>query len=141
MSGKKQEKTTTSFSILDFYNVDPNLEENGAVMKLREDPNGEAFFIVRPFPNPDYTRKISEAFQNNAEVFKKGGDEADELDKRLTAEVFAETILVGCGGMAEEYSKEFAVKCMLNSRIRERILNFAASINNFRIKDEEIEEK
>lgn len=140
MSGKKQTEKKP-FSILKHYNTDPELEEKGAKMVLREDPSGEAFFMVRPFPNPDYQRRMAEVFQQNADAIQEDTDEAKELDKRLTAEVLAETVLVGCGGMEDEYSREFATACMRNNHIRERVVNFAASINNYRIKDEEIEKK
>ena len=140
MSNKKQ-VTVPAFDVLSFYNTDPNLEESGAVMKLPEDRSGNAYFLVRPFPNHDYNRKMAEAYQQNVEIFKKGGKEAEEIDREVTATVLAETILVGCGGMAQEYSKDFAVKCMKNNHIREKVISFASSIANYRIKDEEIEKK
>lgn len=129
------------FDILGFYNIDPDLEENGAKMAVREDPTGKAYFLVRPFPNTDYQRKMAEAWQKHADIFRDGGEKAEVLDEQLTAEIMAETVLVGAGGMNEPYSKEFAVKCMKNSRIRERVVSFATSIANYRIKDEEVEEK
>lgn len=140
MSNKKQ-VNVPAFDVLSFYNTDPNLEESGAVMKLPEDRSGNAYFLVRPFPNHDYNRRMAEAYQQNVEIFKKGGKEAEEIDREVTATVLAETILVGCGGMAHEYSKDFAIKCMKNNHIREKVISFASSIANYRIKDEEIEKK
>ena len=136
------------FDIIDFYTVDSNLEKDGAKLYLQEDPEEKAFFVVRPYPNDDRTRLISKLYEDNQSVFKKvktGTPEekiaAEILDKQLTAEADATHILVGCGGMSEPYSKEFAKKCMLNTRIRDRVIRFAIDLNNFRGQEGDLKKK
>lgn len=130
-----------TFDVLSHYNIDEKLEKDGAKMFLPEDPEGKAYFLVRPYPNDEQQRMIAELFADNESIFKKGGDEGEQLDRELTAQVHAKTILVGCGGMKEKYSYKFALACMNNSRIRAKVLEFALTLNNYRLKEEEIKEK
>ena len=138
----------TGFDILNFYNTDQRLEKDGAKMMLHEDPTGKAYFIVRPYPNDDRTRLISKLYADNQSVLSKitEGTEAEilvatQLDTELTAEANATHVLVGCGGMKEPYSVEFGKRCMMNHRIRDRILRFAVDLSNYRAKEEDIKKK
>ena len=136
------------FDVLAAYATDQKLEKDGAKLFIAADPSGKAFFVVRPFPNEDRQRLIAKLYGENEAVFEsaKSGsqaakDTADDLDKDITATANATHILVGCGGMSEEYSPEFSKKCMLDYRIRDMVIRFAVNLANYRVKTEEIEKK
>jgi hypothetical protein len=138
----------TGFDVLDYFHTSAKLEKDGAKMYLYEDKTGEAYFLVRPYPNDDRTRMISELYARHHLILDKAKDgtpeekkAAEELDTQLTAEVNATHILVGCGGMNQKYSLEFGKRCLLNSRIRDRILGFAMNLTNYKLKEEEIKKK
>ena len=136
------------FDVLAAYATDQKLEKDGSKLFVTADPSGKAFFVVRPYPNEDRQRLIAKLYGENEVAFEKAKngtqadkDAAESLDKDITAIANATHILVGCGGMSEEYSFEFAKRCMLDYRIRDMVIRFAVNLANYRVKVEDIEKK
>ena len=137
----------SGFDVLKYFDTDEELESKGAKMMLPEDPEGKAYLLVRPLNNDDRQLMLAEMFLENADTFdfkkddEKAQARAEALDKQLSMKVNVATLLVGCEGMSQKYSKTFAEKCMDNSRLRKRIIEFAQSIDNYRKGEEVVKEK
>jgi len=128
-----------AFDVFENFATDENLELEGAKLPLSSDAG---LFVARA-NNDRYLRRMAEEYEKHKDILDKDTPEAEELDRKITLQVYAETILVGFYGKLTfkgktlKYSVENAKKLLEIRDLRMKIVQFAQDRDNYLLKLEE----
>jgi len=130
---------------LDIFNTfatDEKAEAEGVVIDLG---SGASITVARS-GNDKYIERILFEGEKYKEILATKTPESKELDKKITIEVLADTILLGFKGLSFKgktlpYSKANAVKILGIKDFRKRIVEEAGKFENYKALQEEDDAK
>jgi len=124
--------------IFNTYATDGKAEEEGVVIDLGD---GSSMTVARS-GNDNYVEKILAEGEKYKAVLATKTPESKELDKKITTEVLADTILVGFKGLSYKgkplkYSRANAILLLGVKDFRKKVLEEATKFENFKAKLED----
>lgn len=119
--------------VFDTYATDETKEVEGVAVDMG---NG-AFITVARINNDRYLERILAESEKYKEQLALKTDESKELDKKITVEVLADTVLLGFTGLsfkgqALNYSKANAIKFLRVKDFRKKVMEEAGKFENFK---------
>jgi len=131
--------------MLDIFNTfatNEKAEEEGVSIDL----GSGASMVVARSGNDKYIERILAEGEKYKEVLASKTPESKELDKKITIEVIADTILLGFKGVSFKgkplpYSRPNAIKLLTVKDFRKKVLEEAGKFENFKAGLDESESK
>jgi hypothetical protein len=128
------------FDIFENFATDEKKEVEGVKMPLTKD----AGLIVARMNNERYLSRFAEEYEKHKDILDRENEEARELDRQITLQIYAETILVGFygdlafkGKPLGEYTVEKAKQLLEVKDLRLKVIEFAQKRDNFLLSTED----
>ena len=128
--------------IFNTYATDEKAEAEGVVIDLGSGAN----MTVARSGNDNYIERILVEGEKYKETLAAKTPEAKELDKKITTEVLADTILLGFEGISFKgkklpYSRANAIKLLGVKDFRKKVIEEASKFENYKAKLETADAK